>query len=461
MTYKFKDKLDNTPHLMTEEAFLNFEKFLESNPTPEFLASIFSGSSENSLHNYNPDVQLGVLSVQGDLEYREEWYHKYGIGCSYEMLVEQMEAFAEAGAKTILMDVDSGGGQSYGCFETGDRIRKIADDNGIKIIAYVDGTAASGGYALPCIADEFITNPQARIGSVGVVMRLRNTNKALQKMGVEDTYIYSGKNKIPYNKDGSFKQEFIDDLQYKSDSTREEFTNYVASHRGISVDTVKSTEAATYLAKDALELGLIDRVMTREEFSTYLADYVQNKQEKQMFNKTKLKLNSEQEKVEMKELEDAKLELSGLQEKFAMETEAKLALESKVTELSATLESLQTKLASLEEISVKLEAEKEAVIQAQVVAEKTALDAKLVKRKEQLSAVLPEDKVEDAFADLSEVSDKVFELTISGYQAAEEAIKQTALFKEAGGEGVAVDHGKPDPVKAHLEWQAKQYNKTK
>lgn len=461
MTYKFKDKLDNTPHLMTENAFVNFVDFIQQNPTKEYLASLVEDESVYTPNNYDPTTKIGTLPVSGSLEYRTEWYHRYGYGTSYEMLLESAEEFAKAGAETFFMPVDSGGGEAYGMFETGQQLRSIADANNIKIICYVDGMSASAAYGLSAVADEVIANPQSEVGSIGVVVRLRNVNKAMQEMGVEDKYIFAGKSKIPYKADGSWRKDFIDDIQAKVDTLYEEFTNYVAGHREMSVDTVKSTEAATYLAKDALELGLIDRVMTHEEFSTYLADYVQNKQEKQMFNKTKLKLNSEQEKVEMKELEDAKLELSGLQEKFAMETEAKLALESKVTELSATLESLQTKLSSLEEISVKLEAEKEAVIKAQAVAEQAALEAKLVKRKEQLSAVLPEDKVEDAFTELSQVSDKVFEFTISGYQAAEEAVKQTALFKEAGGEGSAVDHGKPDPVKAHLEWQAKQYNKTK
>jgi len=448
MTNKFKDKLDNTPHLMTEQAFVNFVEFLKSNPTPEYLASLVTEDSSSELANYNPDTKIGVIPIQGSLEYRTEWYHRYGYGTSYEMILDQAEAFAEAGAKTFLLDVSSGGGEAYSMMETGDTLRKIADAKGIKIIAYVDGYSASAAYGITSQADEIIANPMSEVGSVGVVVRLRNVNKAMQEAGVEDTYIYAGKNKIPYKADGSWRKEFVDDIQAKVDALYEEFTNHVAANREMSVEAIKSTEAATYLAKDALELGLIDSVMTHEEFSTYLADYVQKKQETPMFNMKKLKLNSEQEKVEMQELDQAKAELSDLQVKLTSELEAKSALEGTVATLEASLTELKTKLSVFEEAQAKLEADKEAL-------EKAQADAKLAERKAKLTDVLPADKVEEVLATLADTSEAVFSLAIAGYESAKAQTLASASFNEIGGEGEAVDHGKPDPVKAHIEWQKK------
>jgi signal peptide peptidase SppA len=451
MTIKFKDKLDNTPHLMTEQSFVHFLNFIDSLPSKAELANLFDDSRDTQLANYNQETQVGTLFIHGTLEYRTEWYHSYGYGMSYELLLEQAQAFLDAGAKTLLLEVDSGGGECYQCFESGALLRKMADEAGAKLVAYVDGMSASAAYALISNAHEVISNPQAEVGSVGVVVRLRNVSAAMKKAGVEDTYIYAGKNKIPYKADGSFSKEFTDGIQTKVDTLYEEFTNYVAANRSMSVEAVKSTEAGVYSAKDALELGLIDSVMTHEEFYTYLADYVQKEKKPQMF-KLKTKLSSEQEKVEMKELEDAQAELSALKVKMDADALASATAVAELATLNATLTDVQAQLAVFKEAAAALEAEKQ-------VAQAAAAQAKLEARKAELANVLPEDKVEATLEVLADTPDAVFALTIAGYKAAADALAKTELFNEQGAQGAEVDHGKPDAKAAYLEWQSKKYSK--
>lgn len=452
MTIKFKDKLDNTPHLMTGQSLVHFLNFTDNLPSKAELANLFGDSRDNQLANYNQDTQVGTLFIHGALEYRTEWYHNYGYGMSYEFLLEQAQAFLDAGAKTLLLEVDSGGGEAYGAFEAGDTLRKMADEAGAKIVAYVDGMSASAAYAITSNAHEVISNPQAEVGSVGVVVRLRNISAAMKQAGVEDTYIYAGKNKIPYKADGSFSKEFTEGIQTKVDALYEEFTNYVAVNRGMSVEAVKSTEAGVYSAKDALELGLIDSVMTHEEFYTYLADYVQKEKKPQMF-KSKIKLSSEQEKVEMKELEDAQTELSALKVKIEADTLANATAVAELATLNATLTDVQAQLAVFKEAAAALEAEKQ-------VSQAAAAQAKLEARKAELINVLPEDKVEATLEVLADTTDAVFNLTIAGYKAAADALTKTTLFNELGTQGEAVAHGKPDAKAAYLEWQNKKYSKS-
>jgi signal peptide peptidase SppA len=451
MTVKFKDKLDNTPHLMTEQSFVTFVSFEETLPSRAELSNLFDDSRETPLINYNQETQVGTLFLHGALEYRTEWYHKYGYGMSYELLLEQAQTFLDAGAKTLLLEVDSGGGEAYGMMEAGTSLRKMADEAGVKVVAYVDGISASAAYGLTSQAHEVISNPQAEVGSVGVVVRLRNISAAMKKAGVEDTYIYAGKNKIPYKADGSFSKEFTDGIQTKVDALYEEFTNYVAENRGMSVEAVKSTEAGVYSAKDALELGLIDSVMTHEEFYTYLADYVQKEKKPQMF-KLKTKLSSEQEKVEMKELEDAQAELSALKVKMEADTLANATAVAELATLNATLTDVQAQLEVFKTAAAALEAEKQAAVEA-------AATTKLEARKTELSAVLPEDQVEAAMTALADASDAVFTFAVAGYKAKAEAQVENPLFKEQGTQGAEVDHGKPDAKAAYLEWQNKKYSK--
>src|SRR5690606_28987503 len=121
----------------------------------------------------------------------------------------------------------------------------------------VDGSACSGAYALISVCDEIIANPMADVGSVGVVMQLKNNLPALAKDGVEIKFVYSGKEKIPYDKDLKFKKEFIESLQEGTDELYKEFTTFVAENRNLSVEAVENTEAQVFRAGKALELGFI------------------------------------------------------------------------------------------------------------------------------------------------------------------------------------------------------------
>ncbi len=446
----FKDTLDNTPHLMTPEAFIAAVKFLEVEPNAEAikLASIANSESDNP--NYNPDTSVGVIYIEGSLTSQTEWYQKYFGGTSYESIQSQFEDLVESGAKVVVFWQNSGGGSAYRMMETGDYLRKLADDNSIEIISYTDGVNASASYGLSVIADTVIANPDAEVGSVGVVVRLRNINKAMKAAGVEDTYIHYGSQKIPYDKNGEWDKAFTDKIQANVDTLGDKFTAYVAKHRNTTVEAIKSLQAATFNSDEALSKGLIDRVMTHEEFYTYLADDVQKETQTQMFNLNKIKLNSEQEKVKMKELEEAQAELSAIKVKMDAEAAAKAALEVEVVTMKASLEELTKKLAGFEEAAAKLEADKEALVKAQA-------DAALAKRKEQLAAVLPADEVEEKLTVLADSSDAVFAMALSGYEAAEKAKLNSPLFKEAGGEGAPVPE--VDPVKAQAEYNKKRYNK--
>lgn len=447
---KFKDKLDNTPHLMTPQTFVSTASFLTSLDTDFKMDCGYEDDCcEDERCNFNSDTGVGTIYVSGSLTYQTEWYQWYYGGTSYESIREQAELLSEKNMNTLVIIGDSGGGEAYNMFETASYLRYLADTNNFKILWYVDGISASAAYGLACTADEIIANPMAEVGSIGVVVRLRNISKALKQAGVEDTYIYYGNEKIPYDKSGNWNKDFIDRIQASVDSLGDEFTSFVADHRNIPVEDVRSTQAAVYSAKDALEVGLIDSVMTHEEFYTYLADYVQNETTPEMF-KTNRKLTSEQEKVEMKELEEAQAELSAFKVKMDAEVAAKAALEAEVVTMKASLEDTKKQLASFVEAAAKLEADKEALVKAQA-------DAAIAKRKEQLSAVLPADQVEEKLTVLADSSDAVFAMALSGYEAAEKAKLNSPLFKEAGGEGAPVPE--VDPVKAQAEYNKKRYNK--
>ncbi len=176
----------------------------------------------------------------------------------------------ENGIKTIVMDCDSGGGEAFSAFESADELRKMCDDNGVILYAYVDGSACSAMYAIACVADELISNPMSEVGSIGVLIALYNDSKALEMEGYERIFITDGTDKVPFDSDGNFKDSFLEDLQTRVSELGDEFRAHVAKYTQLSVDDLKATQAKVYSAQDALSMGLINKIQTRSEFVSYV-----------------------------------------------------------------------------------------------------------------------------------------------------------------------------------------------
>ena len=49
------------------------------------------------------------------------------------------------------------------------RIRALAEEKKLPVLAFVEDAAASGGYMIACAADEIFADPASIVGSIGVV----------------------------------------------------------------------------------------------------------------------------------------------------------------------------------------------------------------------------------------------------------------------------------------------------
>lgn len=431
---EMKGKMYDTPHLIDAQTFSWVEGVINAQTEKPTMA--VSGNHKNKERDlaYNPDTKVGLIDISGPLTYEEYEAVCGEANASYQQIEGEFDALLAAGAKTIVLDVDSPGGEAYGMMETGRYMRAKADAAGVTLLAYVDGLAASAGYGLASSAHEVIANPQSELGSIGVVVKLRNINKAMQEMGVQDTYIYAGKSKIPFNANGEFAEEFLEDIQEKVDALYAEFTSYVADLRGISVDAVKATEAKTFLAAKAVELGLADKTMTRESFFEYLADVVQN-------GDTMLKRNLFGKKEDIKMSAE---QLAKLEELEGTVTNLSAELTGKTGELTAALAALDEKNAALEAATAALaeaNAKLQAIADAEAAALKAAEDQKLAERKASLVEAVGEAEADTLFESLSALPDAAFEAVVGKMKASTEAREQTdPNFQELGhaGEKIAV-----------------------
>ena len=272
--FRLSQKLQNTPHLIEKKSFDSLASYLNSRNTN--LMMLPQSPEQPDDEEDEPDDLddiggIGILNISGPLTYKETGWEAMCGGCSYETILEQAEEYIQAGATSIVMVIDSGGGEAYGCFESAEQLRSMCDEEGIPLIAYIDGCACSAAYGLACVADEVIVNPYGEAGSIGVLICLTDDSKYMEQEGFKNIYISAGKEKIPYNEDGTFKTEFLDDLQTKVDVLYEAFCSHVSKYTGLSIDDVKSTEAKVYMAQDAMSRGLVNKIMTNVEFVNYIA----------------------------------------------------------------------------------------------------------------------------------------------------------------------------------------------
>src|SRR6185437_11909880 len=78
-------------------------------------------------------------------------------------------AFETPRARAVALVINSPGGspsQSHLIFR---RIRQLAEEKQIPVLAFVEDVGASGGYMLACAADEIVCDQFSIVGSVGVV----------------------------------------------------------------------------------------------------------------------------------------------------------------------------------------------------------------------------------------------------------------------------------------------------
>lgn len=222
---------------------------------------------------------IGVITIRGPLTYRTTGWEAWCGGYSYEMLLDQAEDLIEEGVKTIIIDCDSGGGEAYGAFESADELRKMCDDSGVKLYGYIDGCACSAMYAIICVCDEVVINPYGEAGSIGVLVCLCNDSKHMEMEGYERTFITDGTDKVPFADDGSWKKGFLKDLQQKVTMLGDDFRAHVSKYTGLSVADLKATQAKVYSANEALSMGLVNKIMTRSEFTDYIVSNQQQGQE--------------------------------------------------------------------------------------------------------------------------------------------------------------------------------------
>lgn len=215
---------------------------------------------------------IAVLPIFGIISHRMNLMTQMSGGTSIEKFMKEFRAaMADQSIGTIVMDMESPGGTVFGTPEAADEIFAARAQK--RIVAVADTYAASGAYWLATAAEEISVMPSGQVGSIGVYTVHDDFSKRLEMEGIKTTYISAGKFKTEGNPDQPLTEEARAAIQAEVDAYYEIFIKAVARGRGVKPSEVRAGfgEGRMVLAKDAIKMGMADRIETFDEALSRLA----------------------------------------------------------------------------------------------------------------------------------------------------------------------------------------------
>jgi signal peptide peptidase SppA len=169
-------------------------------------------------------------------------------------------AFSQRGAKAVALVINSPGGSPVQSALIAQRIRLLARDKKLPVIAFVEDVAASGGYWLACAADEIVADASSIVGSIGVISAGFGFNGLIARLGVERRVHTSGEKKSMLD---PFREEDPEDvarLKQLQAEIHDGFKGWVRERRAgkLKADDGELFSGAFWTGRRGLELGLVD-----------------------------------------------------------------------------------------------------------------------------------------------------------------------------------------------------------
>ncbi|WP_353274686.1 S49 family peptidase [Wolbachia endosymbiont (group B) of Hofmannophila pseudospretella] len=209
--------------------------------------------------------ERGIIPIHGILTKKPGAFDEMLGMTSYEQIEEQItQALADSSIETIILEIDSPGGEVNGIFDLADFIYESRAKK--RIIAIANDDAYSAAYAIASSAEKVFVSRTSGVGSIGVIASHIDQSGFNEKCGIKYTTVFAGSRKNDLNPHEPMTSESLESLQKEVDRLYEMFVQLIARNRGLSIEKIRSTEAGLYFGERAIEIGLADEITTYSEF---------------------------------------------------------------------------------------------------------------------------------------------------------------------------------------------------
>lgn len=202
-----------------------------------------------------PEPTIAVVPICGPIMHAPCW----PMLCYADVLGAVRTALASE-ASTVVLWIDSPGGEVAGTFDCARDMRAAAAASGKKLIAFTEGRMCSAAYALGCAADEIVAADTAEVGSVGTIVDVLDASAALAAQGLKHTLVKSGARKGDVNPTQPLTDAAEAAVQQRVDDMAEVFLDWVGKRRDMRPSAVRALEADFFVGERARAKGLVDRI---------------------------------------------------------------------------------------------------------------------------------------------------------------------------------------------------------
>lgn len=171
-------------------------------------------------------------------------------------------AFALQRLAGVVLVINSPGGSPVQSSLVAQRIRRLATEKRVPVIACVEDAAASGGYWLACAADEIVVDPASVVGSIGVIAAGFGLEGALARLGIERRMHTAGTEKSFLDPFRPERPEEVARLESLLAELHVIFKDWVRSRRGarLAAPEAELFSGRFWTGAEAVRIGLADRL---------------------------------------------------------------------------------------------------------------------------------------------------------------------------------------------------------
>ena len=182
---------------------------------------------------------------------------------SYEGIKGSVLTAIDNGASKVGFYIDSPGGEVTGLFALTNFINSLPSVYGVETFAFTDGSMTSAAYAIGSATQKIFATESSTVGSIGVIMSLVDVTKADEEKGYNYTILRSKEDKALYNPHEQLSTAVIDKYTTMLMELDSMFNADVVKNRpNLTLESINSMKADSFLGNKALELVLIDGIVT-------------------------------------------------------------------------------------------------------------------------------------------------------------------------------------------------------
>jgi protease-4 len=185
------------------------------------------------------------------------------------MLKLVRDVAASSSVSAAILSIDSPGGTTTGAESLYEELRRLAAKK--PTVAVVSGMAASGAYVAALGADEIVAQGNSIVGSIGVLMQIRNVSKLLDTVGVKMEEIKSSPLKAAPNGFEPTSPEARQAIAALVADAYDWFKKLVQERRKLDESELAAvTDGRVFSGRQGVALKLVDKIGGEREAIEWL-----------------------------------------------------------------------------------------------------------------------------------------------------------------------------------------------